>query len=235
MAPRWETTDLFLDVWLALGAPTPSILDRDELDQAEREGGWKLAPRTAPGRRRSASGACTPTEPGPRRSPATGRSPAPALPSLAALHHRTTEGHHAEPSHRHPAQSPPRPDAPHPPGLPPRMRRGPARRGCNRGRRPGAAGGALRRRRLSLEGGRGCAGHHRGDLRFPVPVLRPLGPGDPAGAGQRLHPERAGADDLHQLSAPHARPGMVVGQGGALRRRPGRLLAHARRPLRGAA
>jgi predicted RNA-binding protein associated with RNAse of E/G family len=35
---RWETTDLFLDVWLAREAPTPSILDRDELDQAEREG-----------------------------------------------------------------------------------------------------------------------------------------------------------------------------------------------------
>ena len=53
---RWDTTDLFLDVWLAQGAPTPSILDRDELDEAEREG-W-LDASTAERARREADRLC---------------------------------------------------------------------------------------------------------------------------------------------------------------------------------
>jgi hypothetical protein len=35
---RWDTTDLFLDVWLPPGGP-PRVLDRDQFDEA-REHGW---------------------------------------------------------------------------------------------------------------------------------------------------------------------------------------------------
>ena len=34
----WETTDLFLDVWIPAGGGQPDLLDEEELAEAEREG-----------------------------------------------------------------------------------------------------------------------------------------------------------------------------------------------------
>jgi predicted RNA-binding protein associated with RNAse of E/G family len=35
---EWETTDLFLDVWIPAGGQGPVVLDREELDEAEAKG-----------------------------------------------------------------------------------------------------------------------------------------------------------------------------------------------------
>jgi len=53
---RWNTTDLYLDVWLAREASTPSILDAEELREAERRH-WVDA-RTAARARREADDLC---------------------------------------------------------------------------------------------------------------------------------------------------------------------------------
>jgi len=42
----WETTDLFLDLWLPAGGDEPRILDREQLDEAERRG-WVDGERAA--------------------------------------------------------------------------------------------------------------------------------------------------------------------------------------------
>ena len=46
----WHTTDLFLDVWLGVDDDQARVLDRDELDEAERNG-WVSAEQAAAARR----------------------------------------------------------------------------------------------------------------------------------------------------------------------------------------